>query len=851
MPKDEDILKLEKDLKFLKDNPEYPRAINRAIDALENFLYYVEDNKKTLQDIINQDYTYSLLDTIADLSVYPEILEQIYNRLNGKSKDKEILETLAENEDFPRKLLSELILKISPSAIRSLFGSRSVLSFIDSNTIIKLAHLDDPEINEGLIDLLDDYIDVKESIQEELAEAIIYLLDNKPSIATPVIPFLPSNYKFAKRILKYEEKSIVDWVENQDKFPPKVLKKLIKHESFRIRELIVEYCNVDELKLMIQDKSNKVIEAIVYHKDFNVDLAKLILQNNPSEDIISTILLSKNINPLKLKDSFSNYDKEYPLYLCSLLPQYYKNVEKNKTRIGKIFKLLLTKSVSREVERLFFSKLHLLLRGNITDFLLIDVIHAYQKFKNPAGFDELLNRIKKTKLSILQYEDVVDLCDYFVKKDLHDQSSEKFYHFLLINKTLPDSIIKKIVLLVDTTKILRPLAERFETLSKNIQDLLFKDRDFLLYELPIISKKASVVLKALNYLKVTYPSDLDYSLTMFIEAGRLKFTEEIFEFIFKNTDNVEIFKELKSSRKIPKKFEHRLKQKLDLIFIPIEKENRRSGKKFISNDLYLIYRLALKQGTLSVKDIKSLSYAKTKDVQDFIKYMKGKNFTAKDIFKFDNLSIESDLSKIMPFIKRKAKIEKGAWSGDQRIFKEKNHVMQLNILKKDFEEFSSIAGLLESDERQFERQRKNSNHPVSKKDYTLGWVRYTIFENSIWIDEIQTDLFSFIEDTKFLTNIKKLPDFLLHKFIQLAHKVYGKKILYIPEIQLKRRLYAADPPTSIYRDVPKKARFKTIPISKVIDIPMPHSRYREGDEVWILEASVANMIATFILEENC
>lgn len=270
-------------------------------------------------------------------------------------------------------------------------------------------------------------------------------------------------------------------------------------------------------------------------------------------------------------------------------------------------------------------------------------------------------------------------------------------------------------------------------------------------------------------------------------------------------------------------------------------KGRKLGKKFYSHDLYLLYVHTKENGgELSVKDIKDQNFFNAEDVQEFIKQMGGKKFTTKDIINFDKTLRKGTFDDI----KRMVKIDKDHWTGMQKIFDRPNDVIQFNIPINRTNELREKLGLTEdqlTDLRQYD-----SNHPVSDRDYTLGWVRYTEFEDFIWIDEIQSDLDKFIEDEDILSIFKDLESFMLQRFVQIAHKKYGVRKIYMPDIQTKRQAYQANPPISIYKHLPKKARFKKTEVPKEV--------VKESDEIykdngaWKLEANVQNIISMIIAE---
>ncbi len=59
----------------------------------------------------------------------------------------------------------------------------------------------------------------------------------------------------------------------------------------------------------------------------------------------------------------------------------------------------------------------------------------------------------------------------------------------------------------------------------------------------------------------------------------------------------------------------------------------------------------------------------------------------------------------------------------------------------------------------------------------------------------------------------------------------GAERFYMPTYDMKRSLYAADPPQSVYVDLPKKMRMKKAIVHGISDIV-------NGREAWLLEGLV-------------
>ena len=86
-------------------------------------------------------------------------------------------------------------------------------------------------------------------------------------------------------------------------------------------------------------------------------------------------------------------------------------------------------------------------------------------------------------------------------------------------------------------------------------------------------------------------------------------------------------------------------------------------------------------------------------------------------------------------------------------------------------------------------------------NYHSFWMKDTLVPlDIIWIDEIQSDLFKFAGSDDFLLSLKNLHNYLLNRFIQLAHKIYGSSKIMMPTVDIKREEYDTDSPMSIYKE---------------------------------------------------
>lgn len=193
----------------------------------------------------------------------------------------------------------------------------------------------------------------------------------------------------------------------------------------------------------------------------------------------------------------------------------------------------------------------------------------------------------------------------------------------------------------------------------------------------------------------------------------------------------------------------------------------------------------------------TLAQMLTKKVgQDLMKKFP-KGFSVMDIITFDKESSSAALPEHISSLKLKSDIVYGAtvWKGAQIYFNDKvNHVFQLNwkTWPKDNQALSNYV--------------KGSNHPTSRKDLTLAWVRYTIFDNYVVLDEIQTD----VDDDEFLGKkfMENWDVITMRAFIDFVrHKLRIRKI-YMPTYDSKVNLYNANPPMYLYKELPNKFGFK-------------------------------------------
>ncbi len=204
---------------------------------------------------------------------------------------------------------------------------------------------------------------------------------------------------------------------------------------------------------------------------------------------------------------------------------------------------------------------------------------------------------------------------------------------------------------------------------------------------------------------------------------------------------------------------------------------------------------------ITVKELKT-EFNNSPTIQALIKLRQGKPINKKQILAF-TLMLSED--KIVEQIKKYSDLELTTpWDGVQVIFKGTENKVKVLTMKRDI-----LLPLIKAkDVVLLDAYIKDSNHPHSlfKNTVTLSWIRFTVFNKDVWIDEIQTDLPKILKNTE-INWMKFLPELILKQFIKfMRSKGYEK--FYIPSHDMKLKLYKANPPISIYKDLPKKMRFK-------------------------------------------
>lgn len=253
--------------------------------------------------------------------------------------------------------------------------------------------------------------------------------------------------------------------------------------------------------------------------------------------------------------------------------------------------------------------------------------------------------------------------------------------------------------------------------------------------------------------------------------------------------------------------------------IELERKLEWREKKFLPSYLtadqisILRFMDLTKTNSITIKDLKE-KFNFTPLIREMIAYYSGKDLSRDDVINYKSNNKKDALTVLT----NKSRFERGKnWRGMQQIFKKKQNLTALYVT--ELENLLEALVLKTKNDKELviknlKLYSKNSNHPKSSKGLTtLGWVRYTLFGKTVWIDEVQSDMSSILKREE-TVNLKKLIDIIAKEFIRsMRAKGFGK--FYYPSHEIKTDLYDAEPPVSIYEDTPKKLRFKRVPFENV------------------------------------
>jgi hypothetical protein len=261
--------------------------------------------------------------------------------------------------------------------------------------------------------------------------------------------------------------------------------------------------------------------------------------------------------------------------------------------------------------------------------------------------------------------------------------------------------------------------------------------------------------------------------------------------------------------------------------------------------------------SISVKELKSMPWGNSPSLASLVKKTGGRDITRADVMIFRDMVPTTALKLVS-----EAKIDVQEWKGSQVMFK--NHKNIVAIYSSTGKELDQALDLDDNAKSILSALRQGIGHPIPKtapsnndgllfqpsyrefKDdtrYTIGWVRFTQFGKDIWIDEVQTDLLGFygtgtdrksVLKNEIASKIKDLTDEILLDFLRRMRR-RGVEKFFMPTHDMKKTGYEANPPQSIYKELPRKMRFK---IGTVEDVdPLVN-----GQEAWILESLKTNKI---------
>lgn len=254
--------------------------------------------------------------------------------------------------------------------------------------------------------------------------------------------------------------------------------------------------------------------------------------------------------------------------------------------------------------------------------------------------------------------------------------------------------------------------------------------------------------------------------------------------------------------------------------------------------------------SISVKQLKQQPWGNTPYFADLVKRTGVKDITKAML----EASPRNMLSQGTQDLIGEAKISVVNWDGGQRLFdKEQNRAAVFHVKGAVLRPFLKT----EEDEHRMELVRSNNHggHPgppsarrhssgivpdfgldidhserrklKDDKDYTLGWVRFTRFGADIWIDEVQSDLFRLLS-SEASGAFKDLQEGILLEFLRRMRRRGAERFL-MPTYDMKVDLYHADPPKSVYTDLPRKLRFR---LDHDVTVG-PH----EFSDAWVLEGA--------------
>ncbi len=249
------------------------------------------------------------------------------------------------------------------------------------------------------------------------------------------------------------------------------------------------------------------------------------------------------------------------------------------------------------------------------------------------------------------------------------------------------------------------------------------------------------------------------------------------------------------------------------------------------------------QTSIPVKTLKQQPWGNTPFWQQLVRQTGGRDISRSDVM---NADAQPAVREIMDVVR----VTSGKWERpDQRIFQDRtNHIAIYSVTGREIAD-----SLTPTDREKMLAVKSRSVHPNAvdepnwaakgrgglfgiglsqefplDKRYTMGWVRYTVFGRDIWIDEVQSDLPKYLDPETNL-RFKSIQDAILVDFLARMRR-RGAERFFMPTIEMKRdaNLYSADPPQSIYTDLPKKMRMRKQILSDIDPLV-------DGQTGWVLE----------------
>ena len=182
----------------------------------------------------------------------------------------------------------------------------------------------------------------------------------------------------------------------------------------------------------------------------------------------------------------------------------------------------------------------------------------------------------------------------------------------------------------------------------------------------------------------------------------------------------------------------------------------------------------------------------------------------------------------------------------QVIWKKPNYAFVVGLPLDHLNEVLPTKGNELGDIRTF--AKKNQHPKIDQTTLTVGWVRFTEFDQDVWIDEIQTDLFHLSDNITTLAQthlggMTAVLRYVVEQFIR-EMRARGYQKFYLPNLDIKENNYYADPPESVYTDLPKKLRFKPIELTETPFSPQIISwpRLPEDSKIWVLSSTKAQTL---------